>query len=173
MISGEFKPITNEELQTALNEWRSENREEAIQKYGHISTWNMSLITDIYNLFVWQKKVINNKRHEIMNTVKTKSSLRRVHCIFAMCASIQEFIDNTDNMQDLQEKLDEFRSYYSTVFLCTCGQKHIRQFDIEKQEWILSCSDSKYRWLSDHYKCRNQQLNQMFNKFYTCLGKYS
>ena len=46
-----FKPKTKDELQEAVDLW-CENKEEALNKYGHISNWDTSLITDMINLFV-------------------------------------------------------------------------------------------------------------------------
>ena len=45
-----FKPKTNDELKEAVNLWCS-NKEEAINKYGQISIWDTSLITDMSYLF--------------------------------------------------------------------------------------------------------------------------
>jgi len=41
---------TNEELQTAVNEW-CDNQAVALRKYGHISLWLTGNITDMSNLF--------------------------------------------------------------------------------------------------------------------------
>ena len=45
-----FRPSTKAELQTAVNAWIS-NRENAIDLYGGIDTWDTSLITDMSQLF--------------------------------------------------------------------------------------------------------------------------
>ena len=45
-----FKPINKEKLQEAIDLWCN-NKDEALNKYGHISNWNTSLITDMSNLF--------------------------------------------------------------------------------------------------------------------------
>jgi len=45
-----FKPKTKEEIQKAVDIW-CENKEEAILKYGYISIWDTSLITDMSYLF--------------------------------------------------------------------------------------------------------------------------
>ena len=41
-----FKPYTKKKLQKAVDDW-CENKESAIEKYGHISTWDTSLIIDM------------------------------------------------------------------------------------------------------------------------------
>ena len=41
---------TKEELQEAVNLW-CENMADALEKYGHISDWDVSLITDMSELF--------------------------------------------------------------------------------------------------------------------------
>ena len=45
-----FKPKSKEELQEAVNLWCID-KEVALTKYLHISSWNTSLITDMKNLF--------------------------------------------------------------------------------------------------------------------------
>ena len=49
-----YKPKSYQELMYAVDEWY-ENKTYAIKKYGHISTWNTVLITDMSDLF------LNNK----------------------------------------------------------------------------------------------------------------
>lgn len=46
-----FKPKTKDELVEAVNLWCSNSRDEAQKKYGHISLWNVSNITDMSQLF--------------------------------------------------------------------------------------------------------------------------
>ena len=45
-----FKPISRKKLDEAIDLW-FENRDEAINKYGIIGTWNTCLITDMSKLF--------------------------------------------------------------------------------------------------------------------------
>ena len=45
-----FQPQTKEELQTAVNLWVSDNTT-ALSTYGEINTWDVSLITDMSDLF--------------------------------------------------------------------------------------------------------------------------
>ena len=52
-----FKPETKEKLKVAVNLW-CESPEEAEKKYGHISIWNVSLITDMS--FLFDRKDIDN-----------------------------------------------------------------------------------------------------------------
>ena len=53
-----FKPKTKIELQEAVNLWCI-NKEEALNKYGHISNWDTSLIIDKSELFK-NKKYFND-----------------------------------------------------------------------------------------------------------------
>ena len=46
----QFKPLNSFELKNAANDWIN-NRKYAVTTYGHISTWDTSLITDMSNLF--------------------------------------------------------------------------------------------------------------------------
>ena len=45
-----FKPKTRNELQKAVDLWCI-NKNKTLQKYGHISIWDTSLITDMCGLF--------------------------------------------------------------------------------------------------------------------------
>ena len=45
-----FEPQTKEELQTAVNLWVDDNAS-ALATYGDINTWDVSLITDMSELF--------------------------------------------------------------------------------------------------------------------------
>ena len=45
-----FKPKTKEELQKAVNLWCT-NKDDALNRYGHISNWDTSLINDMSRLF--------------------------------------------------------------------------------------------------------------------------
>ena len=42
--------FTNDTIQDAVDEWNS-NKDNAIEKYGHISKWDVSNVTDMYKLF--------------------------------------------------------------------------------------------------------------------------
>ena len=55
-----FKPKTKEELQEAVDLW-CENKEEALNRYGNISLWDTSLITDMSYLFGFTKGYLYNK----------------------------------------------------------------------------------------------------------------
>ena len=45
-----FTPETTLELQIAVNAW-GKNKKDALEKYGHISEWNTSKITNMRELF--------------------------------------------------------------------------------------------------------------------------
>ena len=57
-----FQPQTKEELQTAVNLWIDDNTT-ALSEYGEINTWDVSLITDMSNLF--KEKPTFNSRVEL------------------------------------------------------------------------------------------------------------
>ena len=46
-----FQPQTKEELQTAVDLWVDDNAA-ALSTYGEINSWDVSLITDMSNLFI-------------------------------------------------------------------------------------------------------------------------
>ena len=54
-----FKPKTKIELKEAVDLWCI-NKEEALNKYGHISNWDTSLITDMSELFSSKKDFNDN-----------------------------------------------------------------------------------------------------------------
>ena len=54
-----FKPKTKEELQEAVDLW-CKDKDEALNKYGHISIWDTSLITDMSFLFYEKNKFNDN-----------------------------------------------------------------------------------------------------------------
>ena len=53
-----FQPQTKEELQAAVNLWVDDN-ESAVTTYGYINNWDVSLITDMSELF-FNKTNFNN-----------------------------------------------------------------------------------------------------------------
>ena len=53
-----FKPKTKAELQNALESW-CKNKGKALRKYGDISLWDTSLITDMSRLF-FRKQLFNS-----------------------------------------------------------------------------------------------------------------
>ena len=50
-LSLAFQPQTKAELQTAVDLWVSDNAS-ALSTYGEINTWDVSLITDMSDLFM-------------------------------------------------------------------------------------------------------------------------
>jgi surface protein len=50
-----YQPQTNTELQEAVNLW-CENKNEGLNKYGHISLWDTSKITNMHDLFAYKRK---------------------------------------------------------------------------------------------------------------------
>ena len=49
--------FNNESINTALNEWLA-NSKEAEKKYGHISNWDVSNVTNIYYLIKFNQLII-------------------------------------------------------------------------------------------------------------------
>lgn len=54
-----FCPLTKDELYTAVNIW-CKYRQEALKKYGNISEWNVSNITDFNRLFKCNCSTVDN-----------------------------------------------------------------------------------------------------------------
>ena len=54
LINKVYQPQNNEELKESVNLWIS-NRYLALMKFGHISTWNTSLVIDMSYLFSYHE----------------------------------------------------------------------------------------------------------------------
>ena len=52
-----FFPKTKEALQNAVSEW-CENQDSAFEKYGDVSQWITSEITDMSELFKWKGSLL-------------------------------------------------------------------------------------------------------------------
>ena len=84
-----FKPKTKEELQEAVNLW-CENKEEALNKYSHISLWDTSLITDMSYLF-------ENKEHFNDNINNWNvSNVTDMESMFSQALSFNQPLDSWD-----------------------------------------------------------------------------
>ena len=51
---------TKEQLQDAVNEWCQDPQPTSAQQYGHISTWDVSRITDMSKLFRYKGNFIDD-----------------------------------------------------------------------------------------------------------------
>ena len=70
---------TNEELKEAVTIWCS-NKDECLKKYGHISNWDVSLITDMKKLF-YVKKDFNDdiSRWNVSNVTNMRNMFDRAY----------------------------------------------------------------------------------------------
>ncbi len=71
-----FKPKTKQELQEAVDLW-CKNKKEALNKYGHISNWDTSLITDMSNLFNQKRYFKDNINNWDVSSVTDMSYMFR------------------------------------------------------------------------------------------------
>ena len=85
----EFKPSTKKELQTAVNLW-CDDKDKALNQYGHISIWNVSQITDMSALF-YHKKEFND---DISNW--DVSNVTNMASMFARARSFNQPIGDLD-----------------------------------------------------------------------------
>ena len=103
-----FKPKIKEELKTAVDLW-CENKEDALMKYGHISLWNTSLITNMSHLF-------ENKKHfnDNINTWDV-SSVTNMQDMFRRAFSFNQPLNswNISNVEDMNNMFDEASSFDS------------------------------------------------------------
>ena len=84
-----FKPTTKTELQTAVNLWVSD-KATALSTYGEINTWNVSLITDMKELFL-SKSTFNDN---ISNW--DVSNVTNMHKMFKSASSFNQNLSNWD-----------------------------------------------------------------------------
>ena len=70
----EFKPCSKKELKTAVDLW-CEDKKKALNRYGHISTWNMSQITDMSALFYHKKEFDDDIANWDVSNVKNMSNM--------------------------------------------------------------------------------------------------
>ena len=77
-----FKPKTKKELQNAVNLWCID-KNEALIKYGHISLWDTSFITDMSYLFL-DKKYFNENINswDVSNVTNMESMFLSVKSLF-------------------------------------------------------------------------------------------
>ena len=93
-----FKPKTKKELKTAVNLWCG-NKDEALQKYGNISLWDTSLITDMSNLFFWKPRFNGNvSKWDVSNVTN-------MNCMFYACEDFNQSLNNwnVSNVTDMSE----------------------------------------------------------------------
>ena len=80
-----FQPQTKEELQTAVDLWVDDNAS-ALATYGEINTWDVSLITDMSNLFNdkntfndaignWDVSSVTNMAYMFLNALSFNQNL--------------------------------------------------------------------------------------------------
>ena len=98
-----FKPSTKKELQDAVNLW-CDNKEEAVEKYGVINTWDTSLITYMSHLFE-DKKDFNG---DISNW--DISNVTNMFCIFYYCSNFNQPLNNW-NMSNVLLQYSHFLIY--------------------------------------------------------------
>lgn len=105
LIIGE--PITNDNIQTAVNAWIT-NPSTATTTYGHISTWDVSAVTDMENLF---KETSFNDDIGNWNVANVKN----MFCMFTDATAFNQDISGWDvssvtNMQRIFQGASDFNS---------------------------------------------------------------
>lgn len=79
-----FKPKTKDELVEAVNLWCSNSHDEAQKKYGHISLWNVSNITDMSKLFEMKELDVDDdiSKWNVSNVTNMSSMFfwSTIHC---------------------------------------------------------------------------------------------
>jgi surface protein len=93
-----YRFTSNEELKNAVNEWCQTPRPTSVQQYGHISTWDVSQITDMSMLF-FNKDNFNDdiSRWNVGNVITMKG-------MFSFASSFNQPIEqwNVSNVTNMQ-----------------------------------------------------------------------
>ena len=84
-----FKPKIKDELKKAINLW-CKNKNEALDKYGHISNWDTSLIEDMSFLFLFRREF----NEDISNW--NVSNVKNMEDMFHFCHSFNQSLNNWD-----------------------------------------------------------------------------
>ena len=90
-----FKPKTKKELKKAVILWRT-NKDDALNRYGHISNWDTSLITDMSELFEYSNFNENINDWDVSNVTNMSR-------MFYSCRNFNQPLDNWDvsNVTDM------------------------------------------------------------------------
>ena len=71
---------TNEELKEAVNLWNTDKKE-CLKRYGHISEWDVSLITDMSELFYKQTNFNDDiSRWDVSNVTNMRYMFNWAYC---------------------------------------------------------------------------------------------
>ena len=131
-----FMPQSTEELQVAINLWIEDNSSPSLEYYGDINTWNVSLITDMSNLFanqpyfnddlsLWDVSNVENMENMFNNTIFNKPlcnwKLSRAKNISGMFLNASEFncdindwdVSNVEDMNCMFERAYKFNQNLS------------------------------------------------------------
>ena len=88
-----FQPQTKAELQTAVDLWVDDNST-ALSTYGEINTWDVSLITDMSNLFMSWNGFYNNFNDDISNW--DVSNVTIMHQMFYKASGFNQPLNDWD-----------------------------------------------------------------------------
>jgi surface protein len=149
-----FQPQNHEELKEAVVLW-CDNREEGFEKYGHISLWNTSKITDMSYLFPYNfNDNINN--WDVSNVANMQS-------MFGNCKSFNQSLNNWD---------------VSNVINMNCMFESCHNFDQPLNDWnVLKVTNMNSMFINcvrfnqplNNWKVSN--VKTMCNMFSFC-GKF-
>jgi len=105
-----FQPQTTAELQTAVNLWVSDNTT-ALATYGEINTWDVSLITNMSNLF-YEKSNFNDyiNNWDVSNVTNMFRMFRRAN-------NFNQDLNNWDvsNVTNMQEMFTEAYNFNGNI----------------------------------------------------------
>jgi surface protein len=156
-----FIPKTNQELQTAVNEW-CDNREGTLVKYGNISLWITVNITDMNNLF-------HNKIH-FNDCIKDwdTSSVTDISYMFENAKAFNQPLNNWDTssvtsmrwMFRIAKLFNQPLNNWDTSSVTTMGGMfyQAKSFNQPLNNWDTS-SVIYIRWMFNDAKSFNQGLN--------------
>ena len=139
-----FKP-NNAELREAVIDWL-DDKNETRMKYGHISTWDTSKITDMGHLFAEAFRF--NDDISLWNT----SNVSNMSCMFFEATNFNQDISNWDT-----SKVENMNSMF----------KSVKTFDQDLSKWNISKiknMNSMFRWASSLNRKPNWNLSKVIYK---------
>ena len=105
VLQFEYLRRSNEDIHEAVNEW-CENPKEAIKKYGHISNWITTNVTNMTGLFRDKQQFNDNIGNWDVSNVTNMS------CMFSFASSFNKHIGNWD-VSNVETMVLMFRNSYS------------------------------------------------------------
>jgi surface protein len=150
--------FNNESLKNAVEEWQ-ENNSKAEKKYGHISNWNVSNVTDMYSLFSYDK--YSDNEHQPFNEDISNWDVSNVENMSHL------FFCNESFNQDISKwNVSKVKNMWRTFYRAKSFNQDISKWDVssvtEMQE-MFDIAESFNQDISNWNVIKVENMSQMFN----------